>query len=189
MAFVVMIHAGDHADAQRAGFAGDGGDGGGEGFGGERVADHYEFFFANAFFGEAVGGGLRVADDGVAPAEGGRLRVKLAGGEEVSELALAADYDGNAGETRDGDQGEVGVEVEGVGDLDVLLAQVAAETPAGAEGFCAVEAAAEPEFGDVSEIFGEGADAADTAEAHVKLGARKILGEDGELALGASGLE
>ena len=185
--FVTMIHARDHGDAQDAGSAS------AEPVGvaaksrvRQGVSDDCDSIGREAGGDETIGGGLRIADNCVAPAKSGGLRAELRGRHQVSELAMAADDNRHAGKSGGGNEREIGVEIEGVGDLHVMLAQMAAEVEARAQRPPSIEAAAERKFGDVREVVGERTTAADAAEMSLKLWRREILCEDGELALGSS---
>ena len=67
---------------------------------------------------------------------------------------MAADDYRHAGKPGGGNQREIGVEVEGVGDLHAMLAQMASEVEASAQRLPSVEAAAEGKFGSVGEVVG-----------------------------------
>ena len=82
--FVTMIHARDHADAECTGALGQSGGRGGKSLGGQGVSDDCDFVWREAGGDEAIGGGLRVADDGVGPAKSGCLSAELCGGQQVS---------------------------------------------------------------------------------------------------------
>ncbi len=131
--FVTMIHARDHADAECTGALGQSGGRGGENLGGQGVSDDCDLVRREASGDEAIGGGLRVADDGVGPAKSGGLSAELRRGQQVSQLAMAADDDRHAGKPGGGNQREIGVEVEGVGDLHTMLAQMAGEVEASSQ--------------------------------------------------------
>ena len=147
-----MIHARDHADAEYAGTLRQSCGRCGESLGRQGVSDDCDFIGRKAGGDEAIGGGLRIADHGVAPAKSGGLSAELRGGHQVSELAMAADDDGHAGETGGGDQREIGVEIEGVGDLHPMMAQMAAQVEAGAQRLPSEEAAAEGKLRNVAEM-------------------------------------
>src|ERR1017187_10753914 len=115
MIFITMIHARDHAHAEYAGTLRQNRGRCGESLGRQGVSYDCDFIGREAGGDEASGGGLRVADHGVTPAKSGGLSAELRGGHQVSELAMAADDDGHAGETGGGDEREIGVEIEGVG--------------------------------------------------------------------------
>src|ERR1700687_542091 len=86
-----MIHASDHADARESGTFRQSCGRSRESVGRQGVSDDCDFIGRKAGGEEAIGGGLRVADDGVAPAKSGGLSAELRGGHQVSELAMAAD--------------------------------------------------------------------------------------------------
>ena len=151
---VTMIHARDHADAECTGTLGQSGGRGGESLGGQGVSDDCDFLPRKAAGDEAIGGGLRVADHHVAPAKSGGLSAELCRRHQVSKLAMAADDNGHAGKPGGGNQREIGVEVEGVGDLHAMLAQMASEVEASVQRLPSVEAAAEGKFGSVGEVVG-----------------------------------
>ena len=67
---------------------------------------------------------------------------------------MAADDYGHAGESRGGNQREIGVEVEGVSDLDTMLAQMACEVEASAQRLPSVETAAKGKFRSVGKVVG-----------------------------------
>ena len=67
---------------------------------------------------------------------------------------MAADDYRHAGKPGGGNQREIGVEVEGVGDLHAMLAQMASEVEASVQRLPSVEAAAEGKFGSVGEVVG-----------------------------------
>src|SRR5208282_6145744 len=133
MILVTMIHARNHADAEYAGTLRQSWGHCGESLGRQGVSDDCDFIGREAGGDEAIGGGLRIADHGVTPAKSRVLSAELRGGHQVSELAMAADDDGHAGETSGGDQREIGVEIEGVGDLHPMMAQMATQIEARAQ--------------------------------------------------------
>src|ERR1019366_57991 len=186
MIFVTCIHARDHPNTGDTGTLRQSCGRCGESFGWQGVSDDCDFIGREAGGDEAIGGGLRVTDNGVAPAKSGGLRAELGGCHQVSELAMAADDDGHAGKPGGGNQREIGVEIEGVGDLHLMMAQMAAEVEASAQRLPSEEAAAEGKLGSVCEVVGERATPADAAEMSLELWRNEILGEDGELALGSS---
>ncbi len=55
---------------------------------------------------------------------------------------MAADDDGHAGKFRGGNQREIAIEIEGVGDLHLMIPQMAAQVEARAQRLPAIEAAA-----------------------------------------------
>src|SRR5208283_4952109 len=136
------------------------------------------FFAGKAGGGEALGSGLRIEDDGIAKAEDGELRAELEGCEEVAELAMTADDDGNAGKPGDGDHGEVGVEVERVGDLDAMAAKIVGELEAAAHGAPFHQAGAERKFWDGAEFGGKRAASIDAAGVNTEFRCVDILRED-----------
>ena len=150
-----MIHARDHADADDTRALRQGCGRCGESLGRQGVSDDCDFSRRQAGGDEAIGGGLRIADHGVAPAKSGGLGAELRGGHQVSELAMAADDDGHAGKTGGGNQREIGVEIEGVGDLHLMMAQMAAQVEAGAQRLPSEEAAAEGKLRNVAEMLGQ----------------------------------
>jgi len=97
-----MIHARDHANSQDTGRFRKSCGSRGEGLGWQSVSDDRDFRGREADGKEAIGGGLRVADNGIAAAKSGGLHAELRGGHQVSQLAMAADYDGDAGEPGSG---------------------------------------------------------------------------------------
>ena len=102
---------------------------------------------------------------------------------------MAADDNRNAGKFGGGNQREIGVEIEGVSDLHLMMAQMAAKIEASAQRPPPIEAAAERKLLSVREIVGERATATDAAEMSLELWRREILGKDSELPLGSSRLE
>jgi len=58
----------------------------------------------------------------IATAQHSRLHFGLHSGEEVSELTVASNYDRHTGQSRGGNQAEIGIEVEGMRHSDLLLA-------------------------------------------------------------------
>jgi hypothetical protein len=97
MILVGVIHAGYHADPKDAGLARNCRNGGLEGFGGQGVSDYDEVFAVQASFGQPLRSGFGIANHGVTQTECGGLGAELSGGQQVAELALAAD---NHGHTR-----------------------------------------------------------------------------------------
>ena len=59
---------------------------------------------------------------------------------------MTADYDRHTGEAGGGDQRQVGVEIEGVGDLNMTAAQVATQFEASAQRLPSKQAASEREI-------------------------------------------
>ena len=160
---VTMIHARDHADTGYAGtFRQSCGDCG-ESLGGQGVSDDCDSTGREAGGDQAIGGGLRVADHGVAPAKSGGLSAELRRGHQVSKLAMAADDDGDARQLGGGNQGQISVEIEGMGYLDLMLAQTASEVEASAQRLPSVETAAQGKFGNVREVVGERATVANAS--------------------------
>jgi hypothetical protein len=183
---LTVIHARDHGNTQDAGTLRHSWRRGGESRVRQGISNDCDFLGREACGNQPISGGLRVADHGVTPAEGSGLRAELRGGQQVSELAMTSDDNRHAGKPGCGNKGEVGIEIEGVGDLHMMLPQMAAQVKARAQRPPSIEAAAERKFGDVREIVGERANVANAADMRLKLWGRKILGEDGELALGPS---
>src|ERR1019366_6873180 len=181
-----MIHARDHANTGHTGTFRQSCGRCGESLGWQGVSDDCDFIGREAGGEEAIGGGLRVADNGVAPAKSGGLSAELRGGHQVSKLAMAADDDGYAGKLGGGNQREIGVEIEGVGDLHLMMAQMAAQVEASAQRLPSEEAAAKGKLRGVREVVGERTTPVDAAEMSLELWTDEILGEDGELALGSS---
>jgi hypothetical protein len=181
-----MIHARDHAYADYTGTFRQNGGNCSESLVWQGVPDDCDFVGRETGGEETIGGSLRVADYGIAPTKGGSLRAKLRGRHQVSELAMAADDDGHAGKPGGGNEREVGVEIEGVRDLHVMMAQIAAQVEARAQRLPSEETTAEAEFRSVWEVMGERAAPANATEVRLKLWKSKILREDGELALGTS---
>src|SRR5258707_10950910 len=99
---------------------------------------------------------------------------------------MAPDDDGHAGKLGGGNQHEIGIEIEGVGDLHVMMAEISGEIEPSPQRLQSEETAAEGELSGVREVVGERATAADAAEMGLKLRMGEILGEDSELALGSS---
>ena len=186
MILVAMVHARDHADTRDTGTFRQSRGCGAESRGRQGVSDDSDFIGREASGDEAIGRRLRIADNSVAPAKSGGLSAELRGGHQVSELAMAADDDRHAGKLGGGNQREIGVEIEGVRDLHLMMAQMAAQAEASAQRLPSVEAATQRELGSVREIVGERAAAADAAEMNLELWRSEILREDGELALGSS---
>src|ERR1700687_4608508 len=122
MVFVMCIHARDHTDTGATGTPRQSCGRSSESLGRQGVSDDCDFIGREAGGDEAIGGGLRVADNGVAPAKSGGLSAELRGGHQVSELAMAADDDGDAGQLGGGNQREIGVEIEGVGGTNLTMA-------------------------------------------------------------------
>ena len=96
---------------------------------------------------------------------------------------MAADDHRDARQAGGGDQREIGVEIEGVGDLHLMMAQMAAQVEASAQRLPSEEAAAKRKLLSLWEVVGERSTAADAAEMSSELRRGEILGEDGELAL------
>ena len=72
----------------------------------------------------------RVTDYGIAPAKGGYLCAKLLRSQQISKLSLATDDHGHAGKAGGWYQREVGIEIEGVCNLDMLPLQAPAQVQA-----------------------------------------------------------
>ena len=147
---IVRIHARDHAHAECTGAAGQSGTCGLKGRSGQGVSDDGEFLARHAGSSEQIGGGLRVAHYCVAPSKGGGLCAQFCRGQQISELPMTADYDRHTGEAGCGNQRQVGVEIEGVGDLNMTAAQIATQLDASPQGLPSIQAATEREFRNVS---------------------------------------
>ena len=186
MIFVAVIHARDHADADDAMTFRQSSRRFGERLVGQGVSDDCDLPGREANGQESIGGSLGVADNGIAAAKCNGLGAELRGRHQVSKLAMAADDDGHAGELSGGNQRQIGVEIERVGNVHAMLAKMAPEVEARAQGLPSVEAASEGKFRSVGKVISERAAAADAAEMSLELRRREILGEDGELALGTS---
>jgi len=181
-----MIHARDHADTDNTGRFRQSRRRCGESRGWQGISDDRDFLGREGGGDEAIGRGLRIADNGIAPAKYSGLSAELRGCHEVSELAMAPDNDGHAGQLGGGNQYEIGIEIEGVGDLHVMMAEISGEIEPSAQRLQSEETTAEGELGGVRKVVGDRATAADAAEMSLKLRMGEILGEDGELALGTS---
>src|SRR3981081_3175287 len=125
-----MIHSRDHADTGDAGTFRQSGGCAGESRGRQGVSDDCDFIGREASGDEAISGSLRITDNRIAPTKSGNLSPELTGCQQVSQLALTADDDGNAGKPGGGNQREIGIEIEGVGDVHLMMAQMAAEVEA-----------------------------------------------------------
>ena len=174
-----MIHARDHADADDTRTLRQGCGRCGESLGRQGVSDDCDFVARKAGGDEAIGGGLRIAHHGVAPAKSGGLCAELRGGHQVSELAMAADDDGHAGETGGGDQREISVEIEGVGDLHPMMAQMAAQVEARAQRPPSEEASAEGKLRNVGELLGQGTAVAHASQMKLECSARRYFARAG----------
>ena len=164
MILVTVIHPRDHADTERAGALGQAAGARLKASAGKAFPMTASLSREQACSDKAIGGGLRIADHGVAPAKSGGLSAELRGRHQVSELAMAADNDGHAGKFGCGNQREVGIEIEGVRDLNMTaVAQVAAQAEASAQRLPSEQAAAEGKLRSVSETVGERAAAVDAA--------------------------
>ncbi len=161
--FVTVIHARDHADTQASWTLRQSCRCCDEGFDSQGVSDDCDLARRKAGGDETVGGGLRVADDGVAPAKNGGLSAELRGRHQVSKLAMAADDNGHAGKPGGGNQCEIGIEIEGVGDLNMMLAEMADQVEASAQRPPSKEAAAEGKLRSIREVVSERAATADAA--------------------------
>src|SRR5208282_5524646 len=186
MMFITVIHARNHADSEGPGTFGQNRRRCGENVSWEGVSDDRDFVAREADGDKAIGGGLRIADYRVTPAKSGGLRAKLLGCHQVAELAMAADDYRNASQLGGGNQREVGVEIEGVCDLNLMAAQIAAQVEASAQRLTSKEAAAEGKLGSIWEVVGERSPAADASDMNLELWRREILRQDDELALGSS---
>jgi hypothetical protein len=74
---VPMIHARNHTDADDTRTLRQSCRRGGESLGWQRVSYDCDFIGRESSGNEAIGGGLRVADNGVTPAKSGSLRAEL----------------------------------------------------------------------------------------------------------------
>src|SRR5208337_297586 len=186
---IAMIHARNHADTGSAGTFRQSGGRWCESLGWQGVSDDGNLVGGKTGGEEAIGGSLRVADYRIAPAKSSGLSAELGGAQQVSELAMAADNDGHAGKFGGWNQREIGVEIEGVGDLHMMVAQMAAQVKARTQRLPSEKAAAERKFWSVWEVRSERATAADASQMSLELRRSEILCEYGELALGASGFK
>jgi len=153
------------------------------------VADYEKLVSRETLRGETICRGLRVAHDGITPAEGRDLCTELSRRKQIPKLALTADNHGHAGEASHWNQSQISIEIEGMSNLDLAVPQESAEAPTGTNGCPAEKAAAKPELGNFTESLGERAASPDAAQAKPESIGREILSQHAELALRATCLE
>src|SRR6266481_2526710 len=178
MILVAMIDARDHSDTGNTGTFRQSRRRCGESRGGQGVCYDRALLGRETGRDKAIGRGLRIADNGIAPAKRGALSAELRGCHEVSELAMAPDDDGHAGKLGGGNQREIGIEIEGVGDLHAMMAEISGEIEPSAQRLQSEKTAAEGELGGVRKVVGDRATAADAAEISLKLRMGEMLRED-----------
>ena len=129
MILVMRIHARDHDDPGRAGWL-QRGRGELKCRGRQGVSDDSKLLARNTGSSQAIRSRLRVAHYGIAPPESSGLRAKLRGSHQVSQLAMAADDNRDAGKASRRDQCEVHIEIKSVRHLDLMLAEVTTQREA-----------------------------------------------------------
>jgi hypothetical protein len=122
-----MVHTRDHASANDSGTLGQNRGNWCKRGGWQGVSDDRDFGRCEAGVSKTRGSGLRVAHDSVAPAKSESLRAELCRSHQIADLAMASNNDWNTGKFCGRNQREISVEIEGVRDLYLLLAQMTAQ--------------------------------------------------------------
>ncbi len=183
MVLIVRVHTGDHSDPKCSGTAGQRGSDCLKRGGGQRVPDDGEFVARQSRGRKPIGGGLGVAENRITPAEGDGLRLKLRWSHHVPELAMAADDNWHARQASRRDQRQVDVEVESVGNLNLVPAKVTTEIEACAHRRPAIQTAAEAKLGNIGEVNAQWAAAAHASQVKAKFRWVDILRKHSELTL------
>ena len=154
MILVTMIHARNHADSQHSSMLGQCRRRRGESLSGQGISNHRDLVGSESGPDQAIGSGLRIADHDIAPAKRTRLRAKLRRSHQVSNLPMAADYNRDSSQFRGGNQCEIGVEIEGMGDLHSMLTEITTKVEPRAQRAPSEEAASERKLLGVRKVMG-----------------------------------